>query len=463
MADTAKPAALSRRIVGVLLALVWSASPGLAHGTDSHHDPRFAPGLVEDPVFHETADAICFAVTTLAPGGDSPAELMPPELRIVATDGSALDPSGDPGPGQVAGKTFVCFRPDRDTCAAWMDGTPVNLALESVYERHPLGEESLAAIQRLCADAGDEDPTDPCKLVYTEKPKAIDHVRGIIHRSVCATALWFDNLFGDARAFDEAERTYGLVEGGGLWKEGDGVDGIGRLRIKWRFPAMSQKLSLIVGRLPEERISAEQEDPDLLPEPLDKDEQEFVVGVESEPVDRPTHRISLGGGVTYRDSLEPYVKVRSRSRWLFSEKTNLHLRVTPYWQDGDRDFGIRSTVDLDTQLRPQLLMRWTVAGVHDGLTNGTRYAIGPTLYHQINDTYFMVHRAGVAGEAKAEIPDRSYGFVSSVRRSLLREWLFVEVSAGIDWRRETRAEQREPIGRVGIVFEMHFGGGPPSS
>jgi hypothetical protein len=35
--------------------------------------------------------------------------------------------------------------------------------------------------------------------------------------------------------------------------------------------------------------------------------------------------------------------------------------------------------------------------------------------------------------------------------------MFVEVSAGIDWRREERARPRRSIGLVEILFEMQFG------
>ena len=69
----------------------------------------------------------------------------------------------------------------------------------------------------------------------------------------------------------------------------------------------------------------------------------------------------------------------------------------------------------------------------------------------------MSHRAGVRGETGAEIPDEHYGFVSSLRRSVLRQWMFVEVSAGIDWRRTTRADRRRANGVLQLLFEMHFG------
>ncbi|MCP3979623.1 MAG: hypothetical protein GY716_09875 [bacterium] len=303
----------------------------------------------------------------------------------------------------------------------------------------------------------DEQPADPCKLVYEEPPQAIDRVRGIVHRSVCSTALWFDSLFGDPNAFEEAERTYGLVSLGGVWEERESVDAVGRVRIKWRFPAAEERLSLIVGRVPEERIAAEDEDAGGIPAELDEDDQEFIVGIERVQLRRTKHKATIGVGVTYRDSVEPFVKLRWRSRWILSEMHKVKLRLTPYWQDGEREFGARMTVDADTQLHPKLLLRWRATGTHDGRTRGTKFFSGPLLYHQLNDTYFMAHRIGVSGQSDDEVPDRSYGFVSSLRRSILREWLFVELSAGVDWRRETLEVEREPIGRVGILFEMHFG------
>ena len=306
-------------------------------------------------------------------------------------------------------------------------------------------------------DAQPDEPPHPCKLLYTEPPKAIDRVRGFVHRTVCSTALWFDELFGDSRSFEHEDRSHGVLELGSIWEEGGQADAVGQARIHWRFPAMRQRLRIVAGRLPEERIVAQQEDVDGLAEDLDEREQEVVLGAESQAFDRDSYRIRFGAGLSYKDSMESYVNMPMNARWPLTRRTDLRIQATPYWQDGDRGLGLRSIFDLDTQLRPELLMRWTAAGTNDGLTDGARYNAGPSLFHRLNATWSMAHRIAVAGESGTAVRVRSYGYVNSVRRSVLREWLFVEISAGVDWRRRRITDAREPVGRVGIALEMHFG------
>ena len=308
------------------------------------------------------------------------------------------------------------------------------------------------------AGTGRHDPGDPvAEPTPRERRAMIDRMRRAVERTVDGTARGFDRLFGDARAFEEAERSRGSVSFGGLWREDDGLEPVGRARIKWRLPALEQKLHLVAGRDAEDRLVTDEEDQDGLPDEIDPDEQGAVAGVDWAPVEKRRHRLSLGGGLTYEDAVEPYVKVRSRSRWPVARRSSVHLRVTPFWQGGDRSFGVQARVDLDTQVSPDVVMRWTVRGQRDGIVLGTRYFAGPTVYHRINDRYSMAHRAGVRGETGEEVPDRSYRYVASLRRTLWREWFFIELSAGVDWRRETLAEPRDTVPLAGLLFELQFG------
>jgi hypothetical protein len=43
------------------------------------------------------------------------------------------------------------------------------------------------------------------------------------------------------------------------------------------------------------------------------------------------------------------------------------------------------------------------------------------------------------------------------RRSVLRDWLFLELRSGISWPRETLLETREPNLSFGAAVEMMFG------
>ena len=52
------------------------------------------------------------------------------------------------------------------------------------------------------------------------------------------------------------------------------------------------------------------------------------------------------------------------------------------------------------------------------------------------------------------------GFELRFRKRVLREWFYIELSAGVTWPRELLIEQRESNIGAGLEFEMQFGDWP---
>ncbi len=61
------------------------------------------------------------------------------------------------------------------------------------------------------------------------------------------------------------------------------------------------------------------------------------------------------------------------------------------------------------------------------------------------------------GETDEDVPVRNYGFELIYRRNILREWLFLELRPGLDWRRREVEDDRkiEPVFSVGL--QINFG------
>ncbi len=105
---------------------------------------------------------------------------------------------------------------------------------------------------------GGEALPNPCALPQDDPAAWIDWVQRSIFKSVCASARWFDNLFGNDAAFVEAEPTIGWFRGAVVWNERDGVDVDGTLRTKFDLPNVDKvenRVRGFFGRVSNEEFS----------------------------------------------------------------------------------------------------------------------------------------------------------------------------------------------------------------
>jgi hypothetical protein len=69
-------------------------------------------------------------------------------------------------------------------------------------------------------------------------------------------------------------------------------------------------------------------------------------------------------------------------------------------------------------------------------------------------------RGAVRGETDSPVSPEEYEVLAIYRQRFLRDWLFLEVRGGGGWLREERAEARDFVPQVGLLFEMVFGRDP---
>jgi hypothetical protein len=91
--------------------------------------------------------------------------------------------------------------------------------------------------------AGEVDEADKewlaevCPLEEEHGGTWLDRSQQRLGWGVCRATLWFDGLFGDERAIEERDATYGYVQPKISWNEIDGVDPDVRLRAKINWSA----------------------------------------------------------------------------------------------------------------------------------------------------------------------------------------------------------------------------------
>ena len=102
---------------------------------------------------------------------------------------------------------------------------------------------------------------------------------------------------------------------------------------------------------------------------------------------------------------------------------------------------------------------WTSL-VEDEVSDGIDWTTTLSAYQSVNDRSAFVYVLFASGETDFEVQPRDYGFELRYRRSVLREWFFVELLTSISWPRELLEETRERNLGFGIEFEMQFGEWP---
>lgn len=289
-------------------------------------------------------------------------------------------------------------------------------------------------------------------------PAWLDRMQASLYRAMCHTAATFDGFFGNARFNEEYQSTNGSLSVGALWDQRDGVDPALRFRLRMQLPQLNDRFNVFIGRVDrEEHVTELRDDFDTLPRQFGQQQDDAVLlGL---GYSQPAHGLGyfdFDVGTELGFPMDPYVKGRYRITLPFLERNVLRLRETVFWQQSERA-GVTSRFDLERLLAERFLVRWTASGTWTQNTQGVRWLSNATLFQNLGTGRALAYQLGASGESSREVPLQDYGFRLIYRRSVLREWFFLELRSSIAWPRETLLESRERSLGVGVAVEMLFG------
>jgi len=290
----------------------------------------------------------------------------------------------------------------------------------------------------------------------------IDWFQRQLHRSACASALWFDGFFGDDRYAAEVDETHGRVALRTSYDEFEGFDVSLRARIHFTFPNMDRRFSAFLSREDESEAVEDRGDTGA-GSPLfveEFEDQDWLIGLGYSPLSGKRRRLSFSGGVKIRSPLEPYGKASYRRRFIFGEDTLLRLRNTVFWTT-QRGFGNTVGIELSHVLAPHMLVRTSNFGTFAEDTEGVDWKSVLTLYHDLGEgNRALAYEVGWQGETSAPVTVEKIGLRVTYRQRVFRDWLFAEVVAGVNWPREFVDQPRKRSFLIGIGSEIRFGRQP---
>lgn len=305
----------------------------------------------------------------------------------------------------------------------------------------------------------DDDADNPCLGEKPTDEPAMEDMRAGIQRGVCSTARFVDRLFGAEHEYSEFEDdSNGRASLTAGWNEQDGAELDGRFRASVTLPALNERLNATIGRASTDEFVADQAS-GIGPVGgsfSDDDPAEWFAGAGYRVHRDRDSRFDIGVGVQLDWPLNPYVNARYRHYLYRSRNVLLTMRSTVFWED-DEGPGVTQALEMDRVLGHDYLLRWGNSARFSDETDGVRWRSRVALYQAIDYRRAMRYEISVRGETDGTQPDR-YGLRVTHRRSVSRDWFFVEMGAVLFWADGPEPEDRcDACVGASLGFEVLFG------
>lgn len=307
------------------------------------------------------------------------------------------------------------------------------------------------------AQEGEESGEDPCSL--ETGGNWIDWMNRRVTKTVCGSSRWFDGFFGTARGDDERDRTFGRIGLGARWDEDDGFRDDFRWRAKIHLPNMNDRFHGIAGRGSTDELLEDDDTLGSAPADFFDEDEEWLLGFGYQLNESGRRRFSISVGTSFSSgSLDPYVRLPMISSRPISEKSQLTLRLVPQWQD-TRGFGGLARIGVDRTYGENVMIRWDLKGqAYERRFDGVSYGATMQIFQRIGVGRAMRYLIGAWGESGFEHQPEDFGFQATIRDSIYKQIFFIEVLAGVNFRRRMDDPMREPKLLAGLLFELKFGG-----
>lgn len=303
-------------------------------------------------------------------------------------------------------------------------------------------------------------PPEPTTIVPAQKYQWLDEVRSLVYDTVWKSAMHVDRWFGSQEPDAAYEQASGSIVPGILWDKSRHWQPRFRFIGNVPLPQVSDSLHAFIGRLnPQEFVSESQAASGALPNPYSPyTRDETLLGIQYYQPIHPGVQWDTGLGVPVTLSrFDPYVKGGYLYQVGRASRGVLIWRQDAFYQDSQGGFGVTSRLDLQRLVSPGLLVSWTASTTYAQRSYGWRSYSTLDAYYSYAPRRALVAQAEIDGATGAAVPVQDYGVKVAYRRSILRDWLILEVRASVDWPRYFVWQHRQASPGVGLAFEMEFG------
>jgi hypothetical protein len=296
--------------------------------------------------------------------------------------------------------------------------------------------------------------------VPPERLPWLDDVHDFLYDSVWESAMHVDRLFGSEEPDVAYEQASGSVAPAILYDRYDRTKALLRFIGNVPLPQLSESLHAFIGRFnPEEFVSESQPASGALPNPYAPYPQDqTILGIQYYEPQRQGAQWDAGAGMPLTLSrFDPFVKGGYIYQRGDPEHGVLAWRQDLFYQNSQGGFGVTNRLDLQRLVSAGLLVTWTGSTTYAQRSYGWQSWSTIDAYLAFPDSRAIVGELEVDGATQAPVPLHDYGVKIAYRRTILRDWLVLEVRTSLDFPKDFVYESRRASYGLGVGFEMMFG------
>jgi hypothetical protein len=280
-----------------------------------------------------------------------------------------------------------------------------------------------------------------------------------LYETACRANLWFDGRFGGGLGNIEAARgVYGTLELLAVHSQAEGFDEKVRLKVRWDFPNLENRLNAFLGREDEDDFVKDKSDRFAMRSQffgLESDER-WLAGLGYSLPGTDRQRIDFKVGARLSSESEIFLQSRLRRNHYFGDDTALRFRQVVFYENRD-GFGATTSLDFDQVLNDKVLVRLGARGTFSEATEGVDWRGLVVIYQNLQGDRAMAWEAFATGETRYEVPVDEYGLRAIYRQRFFVDGVHLETILGYSWPRELLTDRRKGSVTVGLGLDIGFG------
>lgn len=272
----------------------------------------------------------------------------------------------------------------------------------------------------------------------------MDYHHCVFSGRTLATAVWFDDLFGDW--YDDQATLLLSAISEVTFEEGGGPDTRLRLRASAGLPNASHRLRLIVS-----------DDSDDVPgrQEISTRRSRQSAAVRWVPSALAGFKSDLDVGVRGINPPDLFTRLRIRNSWPILDQSVLRFGQTFRYGSESEGSSI-SQLDVERAIGESAVARFS--NVYDytwkGNENGFLFSHGVSMSHALKGSRSLSYGFLANGRTRPNFRDESYGPWAAYRSSFLRRWLFYELEPRVTYSRD---QDWKAVASLLLRLEIQFG------
>jgi hypothetical protein len=302
--------------------------------------------------------------------------------------------------------------------------------------------------------------TDPCASIEVSGDSWLDQTHDFVDKHLCEPAVWFDNFFGEERILDRLRPgTFVKWSRAVRWVEGDSLDNVGDITVRWRLPQLETMLNrarifIVTGSDSDQFITQPGQPLNPAVGPATKVKNP-TVGVQLDFFTWFRSVVSLDTGLKVQLPLDPFLRIRYQYTRPLGDIYLIRMTEITLWRYVEQ-FQETSQLDLERSITTFMFLRWSNYATYTDGSDGIIWNTGLSLIKQLTNKSAISYDASMWGENHPHWTIENYRVGSRYRRNFYRPWLFFEFEPEVTWPKGLNGK-RDPVAALMVTLEVQFG------